>query len=208
MSSQAWKRLKVLNSAQFDSLMYGRYGLGLPKFDNSIYDANTNWQDEIFRNALTQNYQLSATGGDEKTTYYISGSIINQEGIVLNNSVKRATFKLNLDHKVSDFFKVGTSLSYDKWTDISVSENDRNGVITRLLTAVPIIGIWDKQFPNQYAVNPYIPDLENPYSTVYQPDQQFIHNRFHGNVYGEASVLSNLKFKSLLGLEHSNGIYT
>lgn len=205
MSSQAWKRLKVLNSTQFFDLAND---LGLAPVDKNYYNANTNWQDEVFRNALTQNYQMSVQGGNEKTDFYLSGSVVNQQGIVLNNSVKRATFKINLDHKVSDIFKVGTSISYDRWTDISVSENDRNGVITRLLTAVPFIGIWDKTNPDQYAVNPYIPDLENPVSTVYQPDQQYDHNRFHGNAYGELSILRNLKFKSLLGFEHSNGIYT
>lgn len=205
MSSQAWKRLKVLNSAQFKDLATE---LGLPSIDWNYYNANTNWQDEIFRNALTQNYQMSVQGGDAKTDFYLSGSVINQQGIVLNNSVKRATFKVNLDHRVSDIFKVGTSISYDRWTDVSVTENDRNGVITRLLTYVPIVGIWDKQYPDQYAVNPFIPDLENPVSTVYQPDQLYNHNRFHGNAYGELNILKNLRFKSLLGFEHSNGIFT
>jgi TonB-linked SusC/RagA family outer membrane protein len=205
MSSQAWKRLKVLNSSQFFDLAND---LGLAPVDKNYYDANTNWQDEVFRTALTQNYQMSVQGGNEKTDFYLSGSVVNQQGIVLNNSVKRATFKVNLDHRVSDIFKVGTSIAYDKWSDVSVSENDRNGVITRLLTAVPFIGIWDKTYPDQYAVNPYIPDLENPVSTVYQPDQIYDHNRFHGNAWAELSILKNLKFKSLLGLEHSNGIYT
>ncbi len=205
MTSQAWKRLKVLNSSQFFDLAND---LGLAPVDKNYYNANTNWQDEVFRNALTQNYQMSVQGGNEKTEFYLSGSVVNQQGIVLNNSVKRATFKINLDHKVSDIFKVGTSIAYDKWSDISVSENDRNGVITRLLTAVPFIGIWDKTNPDQYAVNPYIPDLENPVSTVYQPDQIYDHNRFHGNAYGELAILKSLKFRSLLGFEHSNGIFT
>jgi TonB-dependent starch-binding outer membrane protein SusC len=205
MSSQAWKRLNVLNSSQFFDLAND---LGLAPVDKQYYNANTNWQDEVFRDAFTQNYQLSVQGGDQKTDFYLSGSVVNQQGIVLNNSVKRATFKVNLDHKVSDIFKVGTSIAYDRWTDISVTENDRNGVITRLLTAVPFIGIWDKTYPDQYAVNPYIPDLENPVSTVYQPDQLYDHNRFHGNAYGELTIIKSLKFKSMLGLEHSNGIFT
>lgn len=205
MTSQAWKRLKVLNSTQFKDLALE---LGLPSIDWNYYNANTNWQDLIFRNALTQNYQMSVLGGSEKTDFYISGSVVNQEGIVLNNSVKRATFKINLDHTVSDMFKVGTSIAYDRWSDISVTENDRNGVITRILNYVPIIGIWNKQYPAQYAVNPFIPDLENPVSTVYQPDQRYGHNRFHGNAYGELGILKNLKFRSLLGFEHSNGIFT
>ena len=80
MSSQAWKRLKVLNSSQFKDLALE---LGLPSIDWNYYNANTNWQDEIFRNALTQNYQMSVQGGNEKTDFYMSGSVINQQGIVL-----------------------------------------------------------------------------------------------------------------------------
>ena len=205
MTSQAWKKLSVLNSEQFKDLAIE---LGLPSIDWSRYSENTNWQDLVFRNAFTQNYQLAVTGGDNKTSYYVSGSAINQEGIVLNNSVKRATFKINFDHKVSSFFKVGTNLSYDKWTDIPVPENDRNGVITRLLTTVPIIGVWDKDNPAHYALNPFIPDLENPVSTVYQPEQNYKNNRFHGNAFAELSPLKDLKFKSLLGFEHSNGIFS
>jgi len=204
MSSQAWKKLPALNSGQFQGLMTD---LGLST-DWNLYNANTNWQNIIFRNAPTQNYQVSLAGGDEKTDYYLSGSFIDQNGIVLNNSLKRATFKLNLNHKVSDFLKVGTNLSYDNWSDISVLENDRNGVITRLLTSVPIIGIRDKTNPNQYALNPFLPDLENPYSTVYQPDVSNTNNRLHGNVFAEANILKELKFKSSLGFEHSNGVYT
>lgn len=205
MTSQAWKKLKVLNSSQFKDLAME---LGLPSIDWNYYNSNTDWQELVFRKALTQNYQMSVQGGNEKTEFYLSGSVVDQEGIVLNNSVNRATFKINLDHKVSDNFKVGTSVAYDKWTDIAVTENDRNGVITRLLDYVPIVGVWDKTNPNQYAVNPFIPDLENPVSTVYQPNQLYDHNRFHGNAYGELSILKNLKFKSLLGFEHSNGLWT
>jgi TonB-dependent starch-binding outer membrane protein SusC len=205
MTSQAWKKLKVLNSSQFKDLALE---LGLPSIDWNYYNANTNWQDLGFRTAITQNYQLAVQGGNDKTDFYLSGSVVNQEGIVINNSVKRATFKINLDHKVSDFFKIGTSIAYDRWTDISVPENDRNGILTRMLDYVPIVGVWDKNSPNQYAVNPFIPDLENPVSTAYQPDQLYDHDRFHGNTYGELSILKNLKFKSLLGFEHSNGIYT
>jgi TonB-dependent starch-binding outer membrane protein SusC len=204
MSSQVWKKLPVLNSSQFQELATE---LGLST-DWNYYNADTDWQNIIFRNALTQNYQLSLAGGDAKTDYYLSGSWIDQEGIILNNSLNRATFKVNLNHTVNKVLKVGTNISYDRWSDVSVPENDRNGIITRLITSVPIIGIWDKTYPDQYALNPFIPDLENPYSTVYQPEQLYVNNRLHGNVFGEINIVKGLKFKSLLGFEHSNGIYT
>ncbi|MEI8052712.1 MAG: TonB-dependent receptor [Bacteroidota bacterium] len=202
--SAVWKKMDVLNASQFKDLATE---LG-ETTDWNLYNANTNWQDQIFRNAITQNYQLSATGGNKKTSYYLSGSAINQNGIVLNNSLKRLTLKTNIDHQISKMFTVGTSISYDNWKDVDVSENDRNGVITRLFTTIPNIGIRDPQHPEQYARSPFINDLENPVSTVYQPEHLFKNNRLHGNVYLEASLLKGLKFKSLLGFENAEGIYT
>ncbi len=201
--SKAWKKMDVLNGTQFKDLAIE---MGATT-DWSKYNKNTNWQDEVFRNALTQNYQLSATGGTKKTTYYISGSSINQNGIVLNNNLKRATIKANLDHQLLSFLKVGTSLAYDNWNDVDVSENNRNGVITRLYTSIPNIGIRDADDLTMYARSPFINDLENPVSTVYQPDHVFKNNRYHGNVYAEADPLKGLKLKSLLGFEQSNGTY-
>jgi TonB-linked SusC/RagA family outer membrane protein len=201
--SKAWKKMDVLNSSQFKDLVTE---MGLST-DWNKYNANTNWQNEIFRNALSQNYQLSATGGNKNTSYYISGSLINQKGIVLNNNVKRATLKANIDQRVTKFLKVGATFAYDNWQDRDVPENDRNGVITRLFTTVPIIGIRDADNPNAYARSPFINDLENPVSTVYQPEHLFKNNRYHGNVYAEADVIKGLKLKSLFGFEKSDGIF-
>ncbi len=201
--SSAWKRMKMLNGTEFQELATE---MGKTT-DWTKYNKNTNWQDEIFRNALSQNYQLSATGGTKKTSYYLSGSLINQNGIVLNNSLNRATIKANVDQHVTSFLKVGTSFSYDNWKDIDVSENDRNGVITRLYTSIPNIGIWDTDNPEQYARSPFINDLENPVSTVYQPVHSYKNDRFHGNVYAEAEVIKGLKIKSLFGFEHTDGVY-
>ena len=201
--SSAWKRQDVLNADQFRELVTE---MG-ETTDWDKYNANTNWQDEVFRNALTQNYQLSASGGTAKTTYYVSGSYLGQNGIVLNNSLNRGTAKLNLDHQFSKYLKVGTALAYDKWTDVDVPENQRNGVIARLYTAMPNIGIRDPDNPEEYARSPFINDLENPVSTVYQPEHKFKNSRIHGNVYAESEVLTGLKLKSLFGYESSNGLF-
>lgn len=202
--SKAWKRMDVLNGDQFRDLMTE---MG-ESTDWNKYNANTNWQDEIFRTAITQNYHLAATGGTAKTSYYASGSFINQNGIVLNNKLSRGTFKLNLDHQLVKFLKVGTAVAYDKWSDIDVPENQRNGVISRLYTTLPNIGIRDADKPEEYARSPFINDLENPVSTVYQPDHKFSTSRVHGNVYAESEVATGLKLKSLLGFEKSNGLFT
>lgn len=201
--SKAWKKLDVLNSTQFRDLAAD---MGATT-DWNKYNANTNWQDETFRNALTQNYQLSATGGNKNTSYYFSGAYVNQNGIILNNNLKRSTLKANVDHQVTKFLKIGASLAYANWKDRDVPENYRNGVIARLLTTAPIIGLRDLDDPRMYARSPFINDLENPVSTVYQPAHLFTNNRYSGNVYAEAELKKGLKLKSLFGFESADGIF-
>lgn len=202
--SKAWKKLDVLNSSQFKDLATD---MGSTT-DWNKYNANTNWQDETFRNALSQQYQLSATGGNKNTSYYFSGAYVNQNGIVLNNNLKRATLKANIDQQVNKVLKVGMSLAYANWKDRDVPENYRNGVIARLITTAPIIGIRDVDDPKQYARSPFINDIENPVSTVFQPEHLFTNNRYSGNVYAEAEVKKGLKLKSLFGFENSDGLFT
>jgi TonB-dependent SusC/RagA subfamily outer membrane receptor len=57
----------------------------------------TDWQDELFRVAPQQNYQLSFSGGDDKTVYALSGNFFKQDGIVLNSAFKRYSYRLNLE---------------------------------------------------------------------------------------------------------------
>lgn len=202
--SEPWKKLDVLNSAQFKDLAteMGR------TTDWNKYNANTNWQDEVFRKAFSQNYQLSAAGGTKSTTYYVSGAVLNQNGIVLNNSVKRATVKANVDQQITKFLKAGVSFAYSNWKDRDIPENYTNGVIARLLTTVPIIGIRDLDDPRMYARSPFLNDLENPLSSVYQPDHIYKSDRYSGNAYIEAELIKGLKLKSLFGFENLKSRYT
>ncbi|HBG86197.1 MAG TPA: SusC/RagA family protein, partial [Marinilabiliaceae bacterium] len=57
---------------------------------------NTNWQDEIFRTALTHDHNLSFTGSFDFLPYRISAGYTNQEGILKNTDMERFTAALNL----------------------------------------------------------------------------------------------------------------
>ena len=52
----------------------------------------TNWQKEMFRNTLMQKYTLSLSGGNERTTFYISGDYLNQEGVAQDQAFKEVPF--------------------------------------------------------------------------------------------------------------------
>ncbi|MGA0555485.1 SusC/RagA family TonB-linked outer membrane protein [Larkinella sp. VNQ87] len=108
-TQRAAKKLDVLNAAEFAQLEN-------EVFKNNAYPnpsslgQGVNWQDVIFRDAPIQNHQLSVNGGTEKTQLALSANYFNQDGIIINSNFKRYSFRVNVDHKISDRVKVGTSI--------------------------------------------------------------------------------------------------
>ena len=200
--ANVWKKQNVLDATQYKSLM-SEMGQSV---DWSLYPYNTNWQDKAFRTARTQNYQIGISGGNEKTNYYISGSYLNQEGVVITNKLERYNFKVNLDHKVSERIKVGTSVSYNKWKDIDVNENRKYGSIVAMLTGAPVTDIYNAD-GTTFAINPFIQDLENPVALLLKNKHSYQNYRFNGNFYGEVKIVEGLKFKSMFGVEQLNSTY-
>lgn len=199
--ASVWKKQDVLNAAQYKSLMTE---MG-HSTDWSLYPYNNNWQDQAFRSARTQNYQLGISGGNDRTNYYMSGSYLNQEGVVITNKLERYTFKVNLDHKISDRIKVGTSISYNSWKDIDVNENRKYGSVVAMLTGAPVTDVYNVD--GTFAINPFIQDLENPIALLLKNDHSYQNYRFNGNSYVEATIKDGLKFKSMVGVEQLNSTY-
>jgi hypothetical protein len=97
------------------------------------------------------NFQLSLSGGDEKTQYAMSGGYFKQDGVVLNSDFDRFSFRINLDRKVNDKLKVGTSLSINR-TVTNQSRTDGS------LGSAGLVTIAALQFP------PIVP-VKNPDGT-------------------------------------------
>ena len=85
------------------------------------------WQDEMFRKGVTNNYELSATGGNESISYFINGGYLKQEGIAIGVGYKRFSSRANVDVRASDKLKFGISLnpSYSIASDPGVEGKDQ-----------------------------------------------------------------------------------
>jgi TonB-linked SusC/RagA family outer membrane protein len=91
--------------------------------------ANTNWQDQIFRNAFSQNHNLSFGGGSENSNYRASLGYSSQEGIILSSKLDKYTTRLNANHTAMDGkLNIGLNLTYAKVKndDTPVSSNVAN----------------------------------------------------------------------------------
>jgi TonB-dependent SusC/RagA subfamily outer membrane receptor len=114
------RKIPLLNARQYaDFINEARInGGGTAYFDGSsekqplpsALGKGTDWQDEVFRQAPIQSYQLSISGGEAKTRYAISGNYYNQEGIVANSNFKRYTLRANLDREVTSRLSIGLSM--------------------------------------------------------------------------------------------------
>ena len=93
---EATNMIKVLDASQFAALhndMMANAGLEQnPAYANpSSLGKGTDWLGAVFSPAGMQNLSLSYSGGSDKTSYYVSGNILNQDGIVMNTNYKRYT---------------------------------------------------------------------------------------------------------------------
>ncbi|HEY8511682.1 MAG TPA: SusC/RagA family TonB-linked outer membrane protein, partial [Cyclobacteriaceae bacterium] len=94
--------------------------------DPSILGEGTNWQDELFKSAAMQKHQVSVSGGNDKTTFYISGERMIQDGVALGSGFERTSARVNLDVKPLEWLFIGGNVNYAK-TDEKLASNNLNG---------------------------------------------------------------------------------
>jgi TonB-dependent starch-binding outer membrane protein SusC len=79
---------------------------------------DTNWEDVLFRTGYTQSHQISASGGSENTTFFLSGSVFDQTGTVPNTDLRRYTGRANVETRAGNFrFGLNTSVGFSKFNN-------------------------------------------------------------------------------------------
>ncbi len=167
---------------------------------------STNWLNKIFRTAPISNYELSASGGNEKTKFYVGGGYFDQEGIIINNYYKRYTVRTNIDNQASDRFSFGTNISAS-YSDNKRSFNDNTytGIVTNALGASPLMPVYSS--PGVYAdFNNYQAFWlsDNPVKSANEINAHTYTDRFVGAVYGEYKILPSLKFRTTWSIDYNN----
>ncbi|WP_066627491.1 SusC/RagA family TonB-linked outer membrane protein [Labilibacter marinus] len=201
--SEVWNTLEVLNGEQYRDLMTE---MG-QSTDWDRYNKNTDWQNEVFQRGVSQNYQLSVSGGSEKTNYYISGGWVKQEGAIRSSKMDRANFKINLDQEVNDWLSLGTRIAYTKYSDVDVNDNNavnQGGVLTGVINTPSVIGIYNED--GTFTSNPF-QNWENPIASTDGSEREYKSDRFLGNMYINIDFLKDFTFKSNFGVDFSNGVY-
>jgi TonB-linked SusC/RagA family outer membrane protein len=111
--------LKVMNLPQYAQMVKEYHALAggtTPGefLDPSLLGPGTDWQDELFNNADMQKHQLSLSGGDNVTTYYLSGEYLKQDGVAKGSGFDRYSFRVNLDNKTRKWIDLAANLSFNQ----------------------------------------------------------------------------------------------
>lgn len=107
---------------------------------------NTDWQDELYRNAPVSRHNLTFSGGNNGVRYLVSGGYQNQQGIILSTKQERLNFRTNIDAEISRKFKVGTSIFVTSTNNREVQEGRFNqGPILGALIYAPTFRAYDEK---------------------------------------------------------------
>ncbi len=111
--------------------------------------STTSWLDEVFRTASIQKYQVSLEGSSEKSTYAISGSYFNQEGIVLGSDYQRFTGRFKSTHRINKYVTIGDNIGFNTKIENKINEGDVwTGVVPNAIVFDPTVPVytWDSTF--------------------------------------------------------------
>ncbi len=180
--------------------------------DNDAYKTgavNTDWQKELQQRAPTSQYNLSASGGDEKTRFYLAGNYTKQLGIIRNNSFERMNTRINVDHKATDRLTLGINLNLSRSVNNRIDNDNSFGTAYQAVALSPITPVIDPRTNLLSGALDLTTGLPNQAFPVYYNTLLSLDNvrnitttyRTLGNVYAAYDLAKNLNFRSEVGID-------
>ncbi len=229
-TSAVSRTLNLLNATQYGALMNERYvngggqPSGLPYPDLSVLGKGTDWQKAIFNdNARRYLHEISLSGGNDVSNFYLSFGSQYQEGIVLPqiSSYQKQNIRLNSTHKIREWLTIGQTVgyTYQKSVGIGNTNSEYGGPLSSAINLDPTTPLieTDPILANGIAYsNPYVIRDENgqPYGISSVVGQEMTNpvayaqtrlgqynwsDDLIGNAFIEIKPIKGLKLKSVIG---------
>jgi TonB-linked SusC/RagA family outer membrane protein len=165
---------------------------------DSINNAGgVDWQDAIFRQAVIENYQLSFSGSSAKTSYSVSGSYFNQEGIVKGSDYQRYTGRIKASHQLKKRLLVGESIGFNLVKKNDVDQGGMyNNVLNDAMKMRPVeTEIYDTTTADipRYWTSTY---TNNPVGVIEKKSDVSDNYGMGGWMFAEYEVIDGLKLKA------------
>lgn len=157
---------------------------------------DTDWNDTMFRDAVSHKYNASVIGGDKNTQFYVGMSYDDQEGILVANDYTRMSGRLNLDHTVNEKLQIGAKFNLVKSDLYRVSNDNAFATPMQLIAHAPFFEPYIDGEPNgdTFYYNSLL-------SIKYDTDETRIYRAF-ANAYLNYTLIEGLTFHSIFGLDN------
>ena len=165
-------------------------------------ETNTNWEKLAFNeDAKTRMVDISATGGTDKTRFFLSGGFNDQDGILFLNSFQRLSTRFNLDHDASDRLKLGFNISVARTIANRVADDNEFYTPMQIVALAPITPVRDQNGAL----------YDRPTTTYYNPlieteDSRYFSTTFRniGGLYLNYKLVPGLVFKTEFSADIQN----
>lgn len=206
-------KVELTNAAQFkelyDEQLKNQLGDKYVPYDYTNWQADTDWQDQIFQTGFMTNNNISITGASEKNKFYLGVGYTSEEGSIKSEKFSRLTVNLNSEYSVFDFLRFGYQVNGSRTLPPDAKQ------VSSALKAAPIAPVYgtytDPKTGQSVTENYMMPGFQRTqvYNPMVQIDQQGRHNkavnyRASGNIYGDVDFLKNFNFKATFSLDYAN----
>ena len=206
---QTSRKLPLLNAKEYGILLNEAYTNDgrFPVVSNAgSLGEGTNWQDELFEIAPIVRHALTLNGGSETIRYSISGSFLDQEGIVggEKSGFKRNTLRSNVSFDLKENIVLNTNITYTNINRKSINDFGLGSILFNAVNIPPLYSVYDEA--NQFTLAPPNLGIEiiNPLAQLSNTYNDYILNRINGTIGLEIELLENLKFTGRLGFNAGN----
>lgn len=223
--SNVLKRFDLLNADQFVTIANEKFANvnAAPRAGVNAGGVNTDWQSvALIDNPLVQNHNISFQGGGAKTSFFFSANYTKQQGVVISNKNKTYRIRMNLEHEVNSWLKVGNNLSVSRQEDGDQNNgsNALSGSIASALRLLPNVSPFSSANPTGYNINAPLVNLnsipngpnsqgvdDNYTNVAYTLNaNKFTSDKYRiiNNGFLEFTFAKNLKFRSQLSADFFN----
>ncbi len=175
---------------------------------NALSQIDVNWMEEVFNSsALLQSHEISVSGADEKSNYYISGGYYNQDGTAVGSMFERFSFRSNFDRKAASWLKVGSNTMLN-FQNIKQADEGAYTLVTPISAARFMMPYWDPYRANgelaSIADGSWKGNGQNPLEWLENNPVSYKKYKLLTTVYAEATPIEGLTLRSQLGVDYSH----
>ena len=169
---------------------------------------NVNWMDEVFRSdAMLQSHELSLSGADEKTNYYLSAGYYSQEGTAVGSLFERYSLRTNIERKANSWLKIGTNTMLN-YQEIQQADEGAYTLVTPISAARFMMPYWNPHRADgslaSIADGSWKGQGQNPLEWLANNPVQYKKYKLISTLFAEATPIEGLTLRSQFSLDYGH----